>query len=175
MDTVQNRRNKNRGCQTLRVWQDAVELYRCTYHAFKGFPFETKKIASQQIASVDSIHRNIAEGYGRRSLKEYIQFLYIGLASLAESVSGLVAYHSTGQITEVQFHDLDSLAFRLENGLINLISRLEEKKGNHDWVDHLQEPNPTPYDSPFFPDLTLPNTPLLHYSNSPSPSSSLPR
>ena len=70
------RRNKNRGYQQLHVWTDAIELYRLTCATVKGWPFEMKKIASQSIASADSVHLNIAEGYCRRSIKEYIQFLY---------------------------------------------------------------------------------------------------
>jgi four helix bundle protein len=82
------RRNKNRGYQQLRVWQDAVELYRLTCQAVRIWPFERKKVASQAIASADSVHRNIAEGYCRRSLREYLQFLNFALGSLGESVSG---------------------------------------------------------------------------------------
>ena len=46
------------------------------------------------IASADSVHRNIAEGYCRRSIREYIYHLYIALASLGESVSG---YNATSK------------------------------------------------------------------------------
>lgn len=67
------RYNLNRGYQKLRVWQDAILLHTMILEEFKGFPFEFKKIASQQMAGADSIHRNIAEGYCRRSIREYIQ------------------------------------------------------------------------------------------------------
>ncbi len=73
------RRNKNRGYQQLHVWQDAIELYRLVCEVFRPFPYELKKVASQNIASVDSVHCNVAEGYCRRSIKEYIQHLYMRL------------------------------------------------------------------------------------------------
>jgi hypothetical protein len=76
------RRNFNRGYQQLRVWQDAQELYVRTCEVYRPFPYDLKRVASQNIASVDSVHRNIAEGYCRRSLNEYIQHLYIALGSL---------------------------------------------------------------------------------------------
>jgi len=41
----------------LRVWQDAREFYNQTWAVFKHFPYELKRIASQQIASVDSIQQ----------------------------------------------------------------------------------------------------------------------
>ena len=68
-------RNKNRGYQQLRVWQDAIEYYCLNCRVFKTFQFELRRVGSQAIASADSVHRNIAEGYCRRSLREYLQFL----------------------------------------------------------------------------------------------------
>ena len=55
------RKNINRGFVNLRVWQDAKQLFKITIQVYSGFPYELKRIASNQIASVDSIHRNIAE------------------------------------------------------------------------------------------------------------------
>ena len=131
------RRNRNRGYQKLRVWQDAIEFYKLTYHVFKNYPFELKKVASQAIASSDSVHRNISEGYCRRSVHEYIKFLYIALGSLGESVSGLHAYRASGQISEEEFQKLDNIAYRLENRLLKLIESIEHKRDQGEWIDHL--------------------------------------
>ena len=49
------RHNRNRGYQKLRVWQDAVELYRLASSVFRTFPFELKRVASQNIAAADSV------------------------------------------------------------------------------------------------------------------------
>jgi four helix bundle protein len=86
------RKNKNRRYQRMRVWEDAITLYVETTRRFRPPGFETKRVTGQAIASADSIHRNIAEGYCRRSIREYIQHLYIALSSLGESVSGYHAY-----------------------------------------------------------------------------------
>lgn len=142
MKTV--RKNINRGYMKLTVWQDASGLYVTTCRAFSEFPFELKKVASQQISAVDSIHRNIAEGYGRRSLKEYLNFLNIALASAAESVSGLHVYRDAEQIPADTFDSMDALAYKLENGLIRLIESLQVRQ--HDdtpWQDRfiLKESN----------------------------------
>jgi four helix bundle protein len=131
------RRNKNRGYQKLRVWVDAIEYYEKTCRVFRDFPYELKKVASQAIASSDSVHRNISEGYCRRSIREYIQFLYIALASLGESVSGLHAYRRAKQIGEKEFQELDTLAYRLENGLLRLVESLESKRDRGEWIDTL--------------------------------------
>jgi len=131
------KRNKNRGYQKLRVWNDALEYYTKTWEVFRKLPYELRRVASQQIASSDSVHRNIAEGYCRRSIHEYLKFLYIALGSLGESVSGLYAYKEAKQIALENFETLDDLAFKLENGLLKLVQTLEEKRELGEWTDHL--------------------------------------
>ena len=115
------RKNKNRGFQKLRVWQDAIEFYKQTYKLFRNAPFELKKVASQAIASSDSVHRNISEGYCRRSVNEYIKFLY----------------RVAKQIREKEFEELDNIAFKLQNGLLKLIESIERKRDRGEWIDYL--------------------------------------
>ncbi|MFH1673293.1 MAG: four helix bundle protein [Pseudomonadota bacterium] len=131
------RKNKNRGYQKLRVWNDAIDYYVQTFEAFRRFPYELKRVAAQAIASSDSVHRNISEGYCRRSIREYLNFLNIALGSLGESVSGLHAYEKSKQISEDQFQKLDTLAYKLENGLLKLVESLEQKRERGEWTDHL--------------------------------------
>ena len=131
------RKNRNRGYQKLRVWKDAVEYYKETCKVFRKFPYELRRVANQAIASSDSIHRNISEGYCRRTINDYLRFLYIALGSLGESVSGLHAYRNANQITEDEFQLLDNLAYKLENGLLKLVESLEEKRDRGEWTDHL--------------------------------------
>jgi four helix bundle protein len=143
---MNERRNINRGFQKLRVWQDAIEYYRLTYSVFKEFT--ACKIAGQAMACADSIHRNIAEGYSRRSIKEYMQFLRIALASAAESASGLHAYVRSGQISTEQFEELDALAYKIENELIRLVEQLEVKQTKGDWIDtFVKEPETETYNA----------------------------
>ena len=138
-----NYRNKNRGYQQLRVWDDAIDFYVANCRIFRSFPYELKRVASQAIASADSVHRNIAEGYCRRSIREYIQFLYIALSSLGESMSGLHAYRKAELLTLMDFDNLNAVAFKLENGLLRLVESLERKQMDGDWIDSLiiQESN----------------------------------
>src|SRR4030095_7140064 len=108
---------------------DAQEYYVATCQVFRAVPFELKRVASQQIASADSVHRNIAEGYCRRSRREYLNFLNYALGSVGESVSGLHAYRKAEQISELDFERLNPLAYKLENGLLRLVEGLEHKQG----------------------------------------------
>jgi four helix bundle protein len=84
---------------------------------------------------VDSVHRNIAEGYCRRSLKEYLQFLNVALGSLGESVSGTHVYRRADQISAEEFEQWDALAFKLENGMKKLIESLQYKQLDGNWKD----------------------------------------
>jgi four helix bundle protein len=153
-------RNKNRGYQQLRVWQDATELYALTSRIFRPWTYELKRVVSQAIASADSVHRNIAEGYCRRSIREYLYHLNVSLGSLGESVSGFMAYRQAGQLAEADFAALNNLSFKLENGLLKLVESLERKQADGDWIDHLmlKESN----------DAAPSNTPTLHHSTTPS-------
>ncbi|MFC1584070.1 four helix bundle protein [Fibrobacterota bacterium] len=132
-------RNKNRGYQKLRVWRDAVDYYVSSSKVYSKFTYHLKRIASQAIVSSDSIHGNIAEGYCRKSIREYLQFLNIALGSLGESVSGNIAYKKAEQITDEDYEKLDALAYKLENGLLKLVESLEHKRNHGDWVDSLTE------------------------------------
>ena len=104
---------------------------------FRQLPYELKRVGSQAIAASDSVHRNIAEGYCRKSIREYLNFLNIALGSLGENVSGPHAYREARQITDEEFEALNGLAFKLENGLLKLVGSLERKKLQGDWVDSL--------------------------------------
>ena len=132
MENIQ-RKNINRGYMKLRVWDDAIDFYVLNSNIFRKFPHELKRVALQAIASSDSIHRNIAEGYCRRTIKEYLNFLTIAKGSLGESVSGIHAYYRAGHLDESQFEALDELAFKLENGLLRLIESLEKKNEDGTW------------------------------------------
>ncbi len=96
---------------------------------------ELRKVASNQIASIDSVHRNIAEGYCRRTINEYLQFLNVALASLGDSVSGMHVYIEAKQVDVTAFEEWDNLAFKIENGMKKLIESLQHKRANGTWED----------------------------------------
>jgi four helix bundle protein len=127
------RKNINRGFQKLRVWNDAVDLYILTCRIISNFPFELKKTASNCIDCSHSINRNIAEGYSRRTIKEYLNFLNISLGSSGEYYSCIVSFHKANQISDEEFEQLDSLHYKTENELIQLIKSLQTKMKEGNW------------------------------------------
>ena len=129
------RRNINRGVKQLRVWQDAIALYVLACEIFRKFPFELKKIASNAIDASHSISRNIAEGYCRRSIKEYLNHLNISLGSCGELHSCCCSFLAANQITPDDFEKLETLHYKVENELLQLIKSLQKKQAEGKWED----------------------------------------
>jgi four helix bundle protein len=127
------RKNINRGFKKLRVWQDAVSLYVLNCNLLKKFPFEFKKVVSNCIDASQSISRNIAEGYCRRSLKEYLIHLNYALGSCGELHSCFETFLQAHQISNEEYENLDLLQYKIENELIKLIKTLQVKQKYNLW------------------------------------------
>jgi four helix bundle protein len=73
------------------IWQRAVQLAINCYKFTRLFPkSELYGLTSQIRRSSVSVASNIAEGYGRRSKQEYLQFLHMALGSLRELDTQLI-------------------------------------------------------------------------------------
>ena len=69
----------------LEVWQAAMDLAEHLYRVTKSFPREeTYGLTAQLRRAAVSVPSNIAEGKGRSSAKELIQFLHHSRGSLFE-------------------------------------------------------------------------------------------
>jgi len=128
-------RNVNRGFKKLRVWNDAIDLYVLAYETFSKLPFDLKKVASNAIDAAHSISRNIAEGYCRRSLKEYLNYLNFSLGSCGEFHSCYESFRKANQITEEEYRRIEEIHYKVENGLLKLIRSLQKKQMDGDWKD----------------------------------------
>jgi len=129
------RRNINRGFKKLNVWKDSVSLYILAVKVLANFPFEMKKTVSNAIDAAHSISRNIAEGYCRRSLKEYLNHLNVSLGSCGEFCSCFESFRQAGQITIEAYEELDELHYKVENQLLKLIESLQRKQKDGEWED----------------------------------------
>ena len=77
----------------------------------------------------------IAEGYCRRSIKEYLNLLNIALGSCGELHSSYESFKRAGQIDEQQYEVIDQIHFKVENGLISLIKSLQKKQREGEWEE----------------------------------------
>ena len=112
-----------KGYRNLVVWQKAMELAEKVYLVTRNFPEEEiYALTSQARRSAVSVPSNIAEGKGRGTGKEFIQFLRIALGSLYELQTQLELSMRIGYITTTQLNPIDSLALEVEKMLNSLIT-----------------------------------------------------
>src|ERR1051325_837781 len=121
------RRNLNRGYMTLEVWQRGMDLFDMAFRL--GKQVSDFKLKSQFTDSAQSVSANVAEGYGRRTLPEYLQFLYTAKGSLAEALTRTFGLWRVGLVSADDFEKFDQLHYEVENKLLRLISSLESKRG----------------------------------------------
>jgi four helix bundle protein len=93
--------------EELTIWQEARELTNRIYILSKKFPKEELYGLTSQIrrASV-SIMSNIAEGFNRRSTKEFINFLIISRASISEVQNDLYISLDLNYINKENFETI---------------------------------------------------------------------
>jgi four helix bundle protein len=132
-------RNKNRGYMKLIVWQKAKELFELVWAIVFTEAKIDFKLRSQLTDAAQSVSANISEGYGRRSLNEYLQFLYYALGSMAETMTRVIGLKQTKQIAEARFHDFNVLHYEVENRLLRLIEKLEQKRDDGGWMARTAE------------------------------------
>ncbi len=95
------------------------------------------KPTSQIVDASQSLPSNIAEGYCRRTINEYLQYLDIALGSsggLMTRVAGLV---EIGLLYEPEFAKFDVLYNSLENKLIALVKSLQLNRRKGEWLEEV--------------------------------------
>lgn len=82
---------KTSSYKDLLVWQKGIDLIEHIYEVTDQLPVHEKYgLISQLQRAAVSVPSNIAEGYKRNNLKEYIQFCGIAAGSLAEIETQLI-------------------------------------------------------------------------------------
>lgn len=112
----------------LKVWQKSYELSLKIYRLTKHFPSEEKYGLTSQIRrAAVSVTSNIAEGYGRKTKPEYIQFLYIAYGSNCELETQMLLSGDLGYIKSEDIKQLQEEISEVERMLMALIKSLEDK------------------------------------------------
>lgn len=115
-----------RSYRELTAWQKAYALSIAVYRATRGFPAaERYGLSAQLRRAAVSIPSNIAEGYGRKTRGEYLQFLAIARGSVYELQTQLLLSTDLGFLAEPDAAALPALATDVERILQALISSLE--------------------------------------------------
>lgn len=118
-----------RSYRDLEVWREGLALAKECYLRTRGFPKdELFGMTSQIRRSAASIPANIAEGYGRDSTGEYVQFLRIAQGSLKELETHWILAGEVGLAREEDVEPLLQKCDRLGRMLRSLIRALQRNQ-----------------------------------------------
>ncbi|MDI6766660.1 MAG: four helix bundle protein [Bacteroidota bacterium] len=135
------RRNINRGYMKLEVWNDALDLFSHVSRLLNQLDRVDLKLKSQIMDAAQSISANIAEGYCRRSINEYLYFLNVSLGSIGELITRMIGLRVVANIPDKSFESFDELHYKVENKLIALIKSLQSKRKEGTWEMEIKEPS----------------------------------
>ena len=112
----------------LLVWQKSLIFANQIINLIDQIETSRKhyRLFEQIESAVTSIPMNIAEGKGRNSRKEFMQFLYIARGSLYETTTLLEIFKLRGWINENHFNELELQSIEIAkmiNGLIRTLAR----------------------------------------------------
>jgi four helix bundle protein len=117
------------GFEDLEVWQKAVEFARKVIQLTEKIETDRKhyRLIENCESAACSVASNIAEGKGRYSKKEFVQFLYIARGSLFESITSMVIFERNTWISTSDLEEMKSLGSEISKMLSSLITSI--KKG----------------------------------------------
>jgi four helix bundle protein len=111
----------------LKVWQKAMENAKKVFQVTALFPSSEKYgLVSQMNKCAVSIPSNIAEGAGRSSQKEFVQFLSIATGSAYELETQIMLAQSFEFINKEMHDDLILSTTELQRMLYKLRSTIKE-------------------------------------------------
>ena len=124
--------------EDIKAWQEARVLVKMVYDAVKSNKDSSSnyKFREQIQSATVSIMSNIAEGFSRRTTKEFVQFLFIAKGSVAEVQSHLYIALDQSYINENKFDELYSKS----DEVASLISGFIRYLLNKDKPQEFKEP-----------------------------------
>jgi four helix bundle protein len=113
--------------EDIDAWQEARKLVKMVYGVInKSLKFRKDfRLTNQVQDAAVSAMSNIAEGFARRSNREFIQFLFISKSSAAEVQSQLYAALDQEYITQDDFEKIYSQAeivSKMDSGFIKYLN-----------------------------------------------------
>ncbi len=117
--------------QDLNIWKESHQLALESYKITNNFPKEEIYGLTSQLrrASV-SIPSNIAEGMGRNTTKELLNFLYNARGSLSEVLYQLLLAKDLKYVEESVYKSMEERYNGLGKGINVFISKLKSKSSS---------------------------------------------
>ena len=121
--------------EDLLCWQEARTLVNMVYGTIRNSPSFQKdfRLSSQITGAAISSMSNIAEGFSRRSNKEFIQYLFISKSSATEVQSEAYVASDQKYISPETFQKIYNQAetvSKLDSGFITYLLQNEKRYGN---------------------------------------------
>jgi four helix bundle protein len=114
--------------KNLKVWQMSIDLTEEIYRSTEEFPsLEKFGLISQINRSAVSICSNIAEGAGRGTDKEFINFLSIALGSSFELETQMIIAKRLNYISEEKFSSIVPNIEEIQKMIIGLQNKLKSE------------------------------------------------
>ena len=118
-----------RDFRDLEVWQRSVDLAAEVYKVCRRFPREERyELSAQLRRAAISVSSNIAEGSGRATTKDFLNFLSHARGSLRETESILLVSQRLGFSTEAQLESVIDLTHRVGQMLTKLRASLKKRQ-----------------------------------------------
>jgi four helix bundle protein len=130
-EPVNNRgRRKVRCFEDLFIWQKSVEFVKEIYVLTERAGIRTDfGLKNQMRDAAVAVSTNIAEGFERRSRKEYLNFLNIAKASAGETRSLLYVAREVGYIENEEMDLMRGKARFLSGSIANHINSISNAEG----------------------------------------------
>jgi four helix bundle protein len=120
------------GFRGLLAWQKADALASLAFRTFQKVAPEYRWFSTQAMKAAVSVPAKIAEGHGRGSLGDYVQFLESARGTLAEFEYYLHFAVKEGLISSREFESLEGVRSDAGRVLAALL-RATRAKGKPDW------------------------------------------
>ncbi|MBI5316436.1 MAG: four helix bundle protein [Nitrospirae bacterium] len=116
----------------LDLWNTALELAVDLYRATEGFPKDERYSLTDQIRRAAlSVPSNVAEGAGRQTRKEFINYLHMAQGSLSELDTQLELAKRLGYVEHDNWLIFDQQVERIDKMLSGLIRHQKANSGKH--------------------------------------------
>lgn len=116
----------------LIVWQKSIQLVKEVFILTNLFPrSELYGIVSQIRRAAISIPSNIAEGYGRKSTREYSQFYSIAYGSALELETQIIIAEDLNFTKKEDFEKVNKLLEEVLKMLNKMTTNLKQLNANH--------------------------------------------
>ena len=132
--------------EDLKCWQEARILVNMVYEAIRKSPEFQKdfRLVGQITDAAVSSMSNIAEGFSRRSNKEFVQFLFVSKSSATEAQSEAYVALDQKYISNDVFKQIYNQAekvSRMDSGFITYLLQNETKPKKLNKLNRPDKPN----------------------------------